>query len=125
IDFDHDGKGSSIEILNTDFSSFSSECNSCSPKKIESKNINAQPMFVDSSNSDFHLQSNSPCINVGIVDTSFALPDIDIDGNPRIFGAAPDMGAFELQENPSPDPGGENSGGSGGCSLIQSNSNRN
>jgi hypothetical protein len=48
-----------------------------------SDNINTDPIFVDISTGDFHLQSTSPCIDAGI----------DV-GNP-FAGTAPDMGCYE------------------------------
>ncbi len=53
-------------------------------------NIDSDPLFVDSSDDDFHLQAGSPCIDAG--DTT-AAPPTDLDGNPRVGEA--DMGAFE------------------------------
>jgi len=67
-----------------------------------SGNISIDPMFVDPSNGDYHLQAGSPCIDVGTNDAS-GLPETDFDGNPRIIdgddkeGAVVDMGAFEYQ----------------------------
>jgi len=68
-------------------------------------NINADPLFV--SESDFHLQNESPnqspCIDVG---NNSAVPSgitTDLDGNPRIMDgdgngtATVDMGAYEYQ----------------------------
>jgi predicted outer membrane repeat protein len=49
------------------------------------------PQFVSAS--DWHLQSNSPCINTG--DNSYAQGTKDLDGNPRIIGGVVDMGAYE------------------------------
>ena len=57
-------------------------------------NFAADPLFVNWPNLDFHLQSNSPCINSG--DSRFATGS-DLDGNPRIVGAAVDFGAYEFQ----------------------------
>ena len=51
------------------------------------------PAFV--SGSDFHLQTNSPCINAG--DNSLVTTTFDFDGNPRIAGRLVDVGAFEFQ----------------------------
>jgi hypothetical protein len=49
------------------------------------------PLFVNLSNYDFHLQSNSPCINKGVnVGISY-----DIDGTSIFQGSAPDIGAYE------------------------------
>jgi hypothetical protein len=55
-------------------------------------NIDANPLFIDLFNSDFHLAHASPCINRGTNDVT--LPD-DIDGDPRPFMGTVDMGADE------------------------------
>ncbi len=57
-------------------------------------NITNPPVFVDP-NSDWHLQSNSPCINAG--NNSYATGGVDLDGNPRLVGPTVDMGAYEYQ----------------------------
>ena len=60
-------------------------------------NINADPRFSDPSSGDFRLLENSPCVGAG---SNAALPtDVitDLDGNPRVYGAFVDMGAFEVQ----------------------------
>jgi hypothetical protein len=57
-------------------------------------NLSADPRFVDPANGDFHLAPNSPCKDAG--NGSVALPAFDIDGGPRVVGAAPDMGADEI-----------------------------
>jgi parallel beta-helix repeat protein len=55
-------------------------------------NINADPLFVDAANRDFHLTQLSPCIDTGIADRA---PADDFDGKPRPRGGGFDMGAFE------------------------------
>ena len=52
---------------------------------------NESPDFVDKTKRDFHLESGSPCIDVG-TGTSILT---DIEGNIR---NNPDLGAFEYQE---------------------------
>ena len=56
--------------------------------------VEAAPLFVEPSNNDFHLQSNSPAIDAG-VDTGLTA---DIDGNPRPRGLGYDIGALEYSE---------------------------
>jgi hypothetical protein len=65
-------------------------------------NINANPLFVDIANGDFHLQDISPCIGAGIDSieiggTWYFSPLTDLEGNPRPNppGSMPDMGAYE------------------------------
>nr|MBC8400593.1 right-handed parallel beta-helix repeat-containing protein [Candidatus Neomarinimicrobiota bacterium] len=61
-------------------------------------NIDADPLFVDPANSNYHLTDYSPCIGAG---TSEGAPTTDIEGNlcPDPAGSNPDMGAYE---NPLP-----------------------
>jgi hypothetical protein len=54
------------------------------------------PRFVDLAAGDFHLQTNSPCINSGR-NSSAITSATDLDGNSRITGGTVDIGAFEFQ----------------------------
>lgn len=58
-------------------------------------NITNEPLFVNMSSGDFHLQSNSPCINSG--NNDYVTGAADLDSNPRIVGVTVDIGAYEYQ----------------------------
>ncbi len=61
-------------------------------------NIEDDPIFTITGNYPFSLQNFSPCVNSGTPDTTgLNLPEIDIIGNPRIYGGRIDMGAYENQ----------------------------
>jgi hypothetical protein len=57
--------------------------------------ITADPLFVDAGGFDFRLQDASPAINTGRTATFDGLPQLDIVGNARWIGPAPDRGAYE------------------------------
>jgi hypothetical protein len=58
-------------------------------------NIGGEPLFVNRTGGDFHLQTNSPCIEAG--NNSYVVVTNDPDGNPRIVGNNVDIGAYEFQ----------------------------
>lgn len=57
--------------------------------------ISGAPIFVNQATGDLHLQSTSPCINMG--NNAYVTATTDLDGHTRIFGDSVDMGAYEYQ----------------------------
>jgi parallel beta-helix repeat protein len=73
---------------------------SCADQTGQDGNISADPVFVDQSAADYHLQADSPAIDVGDKGAT-GLPETDLDGNPRVIDggsgqAIVDMGSFEF-----------------------------
>jgi hypothetical protein len=60
-------------------------------------NQTAPPLFVDPLGGDYHQAPGSPTIDAGVNDQ---LGPLDLDGNPRLLGAAPDIGAYEIAGPP-------------------------
>jgi hypothetical protein len=61
-------------------------------------NQTSSPLFADAANGDFHQLAGSPTINAGNASAS-ELGDLDIDGEQRIVGPAPDIGADEFVDS--------------------------
>jgi hypothetical protein len=61
-------------------------------------NFTNEPAFASVASGDFHLQSNSVCINAG--NNAYVIATNDLDDNRRISGGTVDIGAYEFQ-NPS------------------------
>ena len=77
--------------------------NSCSPDLTDGVdgNITNAPLFIDADANNFHLQTNSPCIDTGLN----GLLASDFEGTPRPLDsdnngtAIADMGCYELMNN--------------------------
>lgn len=72
-----------------------------SPFTEDIDNIDVDPMFVNPELGDYHLRFGSPCINKGTADAP-ELPSTDFEGDSRIIGKAPDIGADEFNPYPFP-----------------------
>lgn len=57
-------------------------------------NISQNPLFVDRPSANYRLSPESPAIDAG--NTDYARGGTDLDGHPRISGAAVDLGAYEF-----------------------------
>ncbi|UCG49501.1 MAG: hypothetical protein JSU94_06895 [Phycisphaerales bacterium] len=58
-------------------------------------NIDADPLFADTSTGDFDLGENSPCFNAGS-NAADAISETDFEGGTRIVFGTSDIGALEL-----------------------------
>ena len=67
-------------------------------------NLDSDPLFLDSENSDLRIAGNSPGIDVGnnevVADLDPTNPPQDIAGIPRIFNNTVDLGAYEFNQSP-------------------------
>jgi len=63
-------------------------------------------LFADAASGGFHQLAGSPTVDAGVA--AAGLGSADIDGEARVQGGAPDIGADELTVAPPPPPGGDN-----------------
>ncbi|HKX11795.1 MAG TPA: choice-of-anchor Q domain-containing protein, partial [bacterium] len=89
------GAGAVLNLFNNDFSEICFDAVNCDPALNASvnlgANLNVDPLLVDPTGGDFSLGLGSPVIDQGDPNAP-DLPALDYLGNPRIAGAAPDMG---------------------------------
>ncbi|NUP08091.1 MAG: hypothetical protein HOW73_18750 [Polyangiaceae bacterium] len=96
-DFDNNNVGAPVEVTSSNFTDLASACEddvSCAEDITITDAFDTDPLFVDASNGDVHLQSTSPMIDEGA--TGAGVPTVDFDGDLR--DASPDIGADEFIE---------------------------
>jgi hypothetical protein len=88
--------GSTVDISCSDVEGGQLSCyvDGTSTLNWDSGNIDSNPLFVDSSNDDYHLTFNSPCRASG--DNSAVTELTDFEGDPRVAYGTVDMGADEF-----------------------------
>ena len=74
------------------YGSYSFSCTT--PAMSGTGNITNDPQFVNAAAGDYHLWTNSPCINTG-TNKDWMTGATDVDGRPRIIAEIADMGAYE------------------------------
>ena len=62
---------------------------------LQNSCVGEDPGFADAANGDYHLVSDSPCIDAG--NNNYVLEDIDLDGNERIQHFTVDIGCYEYE----------------------------
>lgn len=89
-----DGGAGGTGTIRVSNSNFDSTSGTPSSKVIdESGNQTAAPVFVNAAAGDYREAAGSPTIDAGSTDQ---IGTLDADGNPRVVGSAPDIGAFEF-----------------------------
>ncbi len=61
--------------------------------------VDQDPLFVDPDNLDYHLRPDSPCVDTG-GNRGPGNNGVDLDGDRRVLGGAPDMGMDEWVPRP-------------------------
>ncbi|HKX12389.1 MAG TPA: choice-of-anchor Q domain-containing protein [bacterium] len=105
LDVDADTVGATFAVDHSDYSDIFLGCQGpgcTSNATIGAGNLNVDPLFVNTAQSNFHLQSTSELIDKGDSQAP-ALPATDFDGQARVNGSAPDMGAFEFSNQAAPE----------------------
>ena len=78
-----------IVLLNNDIGTLEG-----TPGIGSAENVNVNPLFV--APGDFHLRGDSPLVDTGAASPPEGLSTTDIEGNSRVMGSAPDIGAYEF-----------------------------
>lgn len=110
-DGDSNSTGSELNVFNNIFSQLLTNCSDlviCASESLNSgNNLSDDPQFVNAFSGDFNLSEGSPAIDSGDSGAP-RLTDLDFNGNSRVDGGSPDMGAIEFDAS---------GGGGSGCSL--------
>lgn len=97
---------STSATINADFSNYDSRLETGTAAAATSagsaSNQTPAPQFVDAGSGDFHQLAGSPTINAGS-SAATLLGSLDIDGEARTLGPAPDIGADELADSDPPE----------------------
>ncbi|MBI5234357.1 MAG: right-handed parallel beta-helix repeat-containing protein [Deltaproteobacteria bacterium] len=101
------GIASVVNLFNNDFDQSAEGFFATIAFTPDASNLdNADPLFFDAANNDYHLWGNPltapPVVDAGD-DSAPQIPDLDKDGNDRIIGDAVDMGAYEFAGAAVPD----------------------
>jgi hypothetical protein len=84
----------------------------------DSGNVSSDPVFVNGPGGDFHEYSTSPLIDAGVTGSDNG--SVDLDGNPRTLGSAPDIGAYEFLPAPAATTGAASAIGATGATISGS-----
>ena len=110
-DGDNNQTGSTVNLYNNDLGPNSDFATGHSEDLLvtvtdnyhHGKNITDDPMLVNPTGGDFHLQAGSPCIDAGL-NSAPEIPPTDFEGDPRIINGTVDMGADEYRAAPTAVP---------------------
>jgi len=69
-------------------------CTTPDPTPIGTMIITNDPLFINVTGANYHLQPVSPCVNAGT--NAYVVGNYDLDGLPRINDGTVDMGAYEF-----------------------------
>jgi hypothetical protein len=91
------GNADSITLSHCDYATVMSNHISSETVTADSTDIAKPPTFENAIVADFKELAGSVTVNKGAADPA---NDQDLQGNPRTLGSAPDIGAFELAQQP-------------------------
>ncbi|HZM02626.1 MAG TPA: choice-of-anchor Q domain-containing protein, partial [Candidatus Saccharimonadales bacterium] len=88
------GSDTSTSLAQINGAAGSALFSSLTTSMVEGSSYN--PLFVNEPGGDYHLNSDSPALDVASV-ASVPGDDLDLDGNPRVARSSVDLGAYEYQ----------------------------